>query len=81
MVSAIALLVKAGLSTRRQHHEDGRATLLELTERGHGMVEAAVPILHRCNRHATHGISDESQAELIRTMRAIIANIEPIKPA
>jgi MarR family transcriptional regulator for hemolysin len=76
MVAALALLARNGFVTQRQHEQDGRAIVVELTKNGRAVVDAATPILAQCNGHASAGLTADQERELIRLTMIVSGNIE-----
>ncbi len=68
-------LIGAGLVARAGHAGDRRIVRLEMTPAGEVAFEAALVAMRRFNSEALTGVSQEDQAHLGETLRAVIANI------
>ena len=70
VTSIVDRLERAGLVVRRQHPEDGRAVLAEITESGRAVVEAATKDLVEA-RFALTSLSEEQLATLSDLLRPV----------
>ena len=70
ITSIINRLEAAGLVVRRQHPEDGRAVLAEITEAGRAVVETATADLVAAD-FALGALDEEQLSELSRLLRPV----------
>lgn len=59
-------MAENGLLERHASEHDGRAGRLQITPRGHEVLDAARPVLARLNQQLTAGFSDEELAVVVR---------------
>ena len=76
MVATLARLERDALIARRPDERDGRATIVELTEKGRRVAESANPALQAGNDRALDGFSADERAALNQLLRRFIENID-----
>lgn len=70
ITSAVERLVRQGFVTRRRHETDGRVVLVEITDEGRRVVEAATLLLNREVFQAL-GLGERQLADLLRGLRRL----------
>lgn len=65
-------LITKELIVREQHHTDGRAVRLSLTEKGFALVEAALPDVDRLSRHLFALMPPADEAAVLSWLEGVI---------
>lgn len=71
MTVVIRNLVKQELVTKTRDPEDGRAFLINITEKGHELIESIFPIHLEKLQDVFSGLDNEEKTELLRLMKKL----------
>lgn len=69
-------LVKTGLITKTPHPNDGRKTVLNITNKGIKTIEKALPIMHENRCKGLDGVSEKEFDFMMSTLKKIYHNLE-----
>jgi len=76
MANTLNRMERDGLIRREPDPNDGRRSLIHLTERARALEDPATTAARAINQTAIKGLSDEEQAELRRLVAVMAANLE-----
>ncbi len=79
MAQLLARMERDGLIRRERDPDDGRSTVISLTDEARDRIPAAREILLQGNREATEGLSEEEVETLLALMRRVLANVEAME--
>ncbi|WP_241835048.1 MarR family winged helix-turn-helix transcriptional regulator [Pseudofrankia asymbiotica] len=71
VTATLQAMERAGLVARQPSPDDGRAMIVELTEKGTAVVPRARAAWHELERRTTHSLSPSQQADLLIALRTI----------
>lgn len=71
----LARAEREALVTRTKSASDGRGVLVELTQRGHEVIERSVDDLLRHEERLLAGLSAEQREQLTELLRALLADL------
>ncbi len=78
LVRSVSRMEAAGLLRREPDPADGRRAIVRLTARGRDLERVVPSILADVTELATAGMSEAERQELLRLLRALRANLEPV---
>jgi DNA-binding MarR family transcriptional regulator len=78
LVRSVSRMEAAGLVRREPDPADGRRAIVRLTARGRELERVVPAILAEVTELATNGMSEAERNELLRLLRAVRANLEPV---
>lgn len=73
MANTLARMERDGLIIRKEHPEDGRAKLVQLTPKARSIRDQAYVAANETNAEATRDFSDEERRQFLHLMRKAIA--------
>lgn len=76
IAKSVRRLENAGLVRREKSPDDGRVTLVYLTEAGMALERRTYAVCEELERRTVHGLTTEEQAQLIAISRKILPNLE-----
>jgi DNA-binding MarR family transcriptional regulator len=76
IAKSVRRLETAGLVSRKKSSDDGRVTLVFLTDAGQALKERTLAIWTELERRTVHSLTSEEQAQLVTIARKIIPNLE-----
>ncbi|MEM8553914.1 MAG: MarR family transcriptional regulator, partial [Pseudomonadota bacterium] len=77
MTRAVHALEVKGMVTRQQSEDDNRVTLVSITDKGRGLVQAHQEALTGTLDHALKPLSDQEQSEFHRLLLKAVTNHTP----
>lgn len=69
-------LIKMGLIIKTPHPNDGRKTILNITDKGGKIIEKALPIIHEVRCKGLDGVSEKEFDFMMSTLKKIYHNLE-----
>lgn len=75
MAQLLARMERDGLITRRSNPDDGRSSLISLTQRAVGLLDPGRHALLEGNADALRGMSESEVEMLTRLLRRVISNL------
>jgi len=77
MTKLLDRLEGKGLLVRQRHPDDRRAVVIELTERGKGLIPRIPPVFGRVTRQLLAGFTAEEIARLTAMLQRMLDNLHP----
>jgi DNA-binding MarR family transcriptional regulator len=76
LTHTVQLLIGKGLLHRREHENDRRAVVLELTAAGHKTFKQVAPLILQMNKQTFAGFSAAEMAALMDQLRRMVDNLK-----
>ncbi|MDO3408401.1 MarR family winged helix-turn-helix transcriptional regulator [Saccharibacillus sp. CPCC 101409] len=76
IAKSVKRLEESGLVNRSRSQEDGRVTLVSLTDEGRAINERITGVWQRMEEITTRGLTDAERSELIRLASKAAANVD-----